>query len=449
MRSVPLEELIALDERCVLHGWSVQADYHSELVTDAQGLYVTTADGRTYMDFASQLGFANIGHGDRRIANGITDDVWNVASIYGSAKPPPLRLAKKLLSLLPDGYRRIFFGLNGSDAVEAATKIARLVTGRQEIVSFHYAYHGSSAGAASVGGLPINKVHEGVPGTVYAFPPYHYRSPVAGKDQAETDRNTVDLLRQTIEMTGPNHVAAVIGEPMMGSGVGVVPGPDYWRLVRALCDEYGLLLISDEVITGFGRTGHWFAVDYYDYRPDIIAFGKGITSGYLPLAATVLSERVSDQLEKRFLPHGLTNAHHAVCCAAALANIGVIEADDLISNAHDAGRHLGSRVQELAAAHDCVGDIRQGGLFSVVELVADPSRRTRFAEEATIENGKYGTGDIASQVRTAMRHRDVLITAYRSAGIVALVPPLPVQRDQIDTAIAHLSEVLSLVDAAM
>jgi taurine--2-oxoglutarate transaminase len=437
---------LEFDRRHLLHTWSVQSAYEPELIVRARGNYYWDGEGRRYLDFASQLGYANIGHDDPRVVRALDSETWSVATIYGSGKVPTLRLAEKLLSLLPDNYERVFFGLNGSDAVEASLKIARLVTGRPDIIAFHHAYHGSSAGAMSVGGLARLRVTPGVPGTVHVYPPYHYRSPIAGRTQEETDERTVVYLRRTIDACGPENIAAIIGEPVMGSGVGVVPGQRYWRLVSELCAEYGLLLIADEVITGFGRLGHWFARDHYDYIPDIITLGKGLTSGYLPLSATVLGEKVCRLLEDRFLPHGLTNANHAVCSAAALANIAVIEEDDLIAHARARGVELGERVLDLAARHHCVGDVRHLGLFSVIELVQDPGSKSRFPAGTRLAGGRYGEDDVAVQVRNAMYERGIRITAFRTGGIFALVPPLRIEPNEIDRTIEALDEVLAMVD---
>jgi taurine--2-oxoglutarate transaminase len=435
-----------IDRRRLLHPWSVQSKYQPELIIRAEGNYYWDSKGRRYLDFASQLGYANIGHGDTRVARALDEETWSVASIYGSGKLPTLRLAEKLLSLFPNSYERVFFGLNGSDAVEASLKIARLVTGRPEVIAFHHAYHGSSAGAMSVGGLSRLRVMPEVPGTIHVYPPYHYRSPVAGRTQEETDEHTVEYLRRTIDARGHENIAAVIGEPVMGSGVGVVPGQRYWRLVSELCSEYGLLLIADEVITGFGRLGYWFARDYYDYLPDIITLGKGLTSGYLPLSAAVLGEKVCRPLEDRYLPHGLTNANHAVCSAAALANITVIEEDDLITNAMTRGGELGKGMMDLAARHACVGDVRHLGLFSVIELVQDPESKSKFPTGTRLADGRYGEDDVAVQVRNAMYGRGIRITAFRTGGIVALVPPLRIEEHEIDRALGALDEVLAMVD---
>jgi taurine--2-oxoglutarate transaminase len=215
-----------------------------------------------------------------------------------------------------------------------------------------------------------------------------------------------------------------------------------------VCDEFGLLLIGDEVISGFGRTGHWFARDHYAYEPDMLLFGKGMTSGYLPLSATVLNERVAANLEATNLPHGLTHAGHAVCCAAAVATMRIIESDDLIPRAHARGRYLCERVDELFARHGCIGDVRQLGLFSVIELVKDRATKEPFPSDVRLGQGRFGGGDVAAQVRAAMLEAGVRITAFRSTGIIALVPPLTITESEVDVAIERLDQVLRELDRA-
>jgi taurine---2-oxoglutarate transaminase len=337
-----IEDLLQIDQDNILHSWTAQGSYIPSIVTRAQGNYFWDAEGKRYLDFTSQAWFANIGHGDKRVRHAIDEYDDLPLAIYGRSTLPKLLLAKKILSLLPGGYARVFFGCNGSDAVEAALKIARHVTKRQEIIAFWNGYHGASMGATSVTGIPKWRTTIGstVPGTTFVPAPYHYRSNLAGSNQDETDRNTLAYLEYVINSIGSDTVAAIIGEPIIATGGCIVPGRGFWRGVRSLCDRYDILLISDEIVTGFGRTGFWFARDYYDYKPDIIAFAKGLSSGYAPLSAAVLNNRVSGALNDTILPHGLTYSGHPLACAVALANINVIEMDGLIDRAGRRGRRL-------------------------------------------------------------------------------------------------------------
>lgn len=448
--SLPAEDwdrLAEIDRRNLMHNWSVQATYVPEIASSAAGNYVWDQDGRRYLDFTAQQWHANVGHDERRVLAAIASAADDLAGISAFATRPRLELAEKVLSLLPGSYERVFFGCNGSDANEAAIKTARFVTGRQGVVSFWNAYHGASMAATSVTGLPYLRTGFGasVPGSHHVPGPYHYRSPIAGETQEETDRNTVDYLRKAIEQLGPETIAAVIGEPFNATA-GVVPGPTFWRHVRELCDEHGILLIGDEVVSGFGRTGRWFARDHYDYEPDILVFAKGLTSGYLPLSAAVFRDTVARRLEDRLWPHGLTYAGHPVCCAAGLANIAVIEEDGLLEHAAEMGSVLADGLGRLKDRHPSVGDVRSIGLYGAIELVADRSTKAPFASDARIEPGDGEPVGVALEVMGMLKRRGILVNAMRVEGIVKFSPPLTIQRQEIELVIDELDRVLGELD---
>lgn len=448
---LPVEHLQRIDERHVVHSWMVQDEYSSEIMTEAEGLYYCTTEGKRFLDFTSQAWFANVGHRNRRVMNAIVLQVEELACVHGLSTRPKLQLTEKLLGLLPGSYERIFYGLNGSDAIEIALKVARLVTGRQDVIAFHDEYHGASMGAASVTGVSRWRARTGtpVPGSIFVPSPYHYRSPLAGGTQEQTDQNTIDYLRFTIEKQGADTIAAVIGEPILTGtpAGGVVPGLQYWRGVRRLCDEYGIMLISDEIVTAFGRTGHWFARDYYGYEPDVICLAKGLTSGYLPLSAAVFRDSVAERFQGRLLPHGLTYTGHPVCCAAALANVSVIEDDGLIENASSMGATLAAALQRLQQDHPCVGDARSLGLFAALELVSDRNTKASFPPWAVIgDGGKSATPQVpmGAQVAAALRNKGIII---RGAGdIIKFAPPLTVSEEEIARVATELDEALSLAD---
>ena len=436
-----------IDEDLLVHPWAVQDDYRSLIITRAEGNYLWDVAGNRYLDFRSQSWYANIGHGDRRVME-LISKAYDLAGVYAFGTWPKLELAEKLLSLLPPGYARVFFGCNGSDAVEAALKVARLVTGRQNVIAFWHGYHGASMGATSVTGIPRWRldVGEPVPGTIFVPPPYHYRSPFGGSTQDETDRLTVAYLRETIEQYGVKTIAAIIGEPILATGGGIIPGRGYWRQVRALCDEYDILLIGDEVVTGFGRTGRWFARDHYDYEPDMLLFGKGLSSGYLPLSAAVFRRNVVERFRSRLFPHGLTYSGHPLCCAAGLANIRIIEEDRLVANAAGMGAYLNDALQQIFECHPCVGEVRGLGLFAAVELVKDRASKASFDAATPLSGQASAAADIAVQVAGLMRDRGVLVHGLRARGIIKFAPPLTITRAEIDTGMSALDEVLAIID---
>lgn len=441
-----LEALTRIDREHVVHSWTVQDDYESKVIVGGQGHEFWDAGGRRYLDFTSQAWYANIGLGSEVVARAVAEQVAGAANIYGYGTLPKLRLTEKLLALLPSRYQRVFFGCNGSDAIESALKIARMITGRQTVIAFWGEYHGAAMGATSVTGLPGWMVDTGapVPGTVFVPSPYHYRSPFGGPSQDDTDRLTLEFLRRTIEREGPETIAAVLGEPLPTSGIACVPGPDYWRGVRALCDQYGLLLISDEIVSGFGRTGHWFARDHYDYEPDIICLAKGLTSGYLPLSAAVFRDDVAERFQSMTFRHGLTYAGHPVCCAAALANIEVLERRGLVGNAAAQGGRLTHELAVLAERHPSVGCATNLGLFAVIELVQDAERKLPFPDDLGLD-GKPGTAaGMGGRVVAALLDRGIVVRG--APECVAFAPPLGVTDDEIDRVMGALSEVLTQVD---
>lgn len=443
------EELLRIDRDHVVHPWLVQSEHRPTLVTRAEGNYIWDASGRRYLDFTAQQWHANVGHGEHRIAEAIAEHAGGLSTITSFATEPRSRLTEKLLSLLPPSYERVFYGCNGSDAIEAALKTARLVTGRQNVVAFWNAYHGGSMAATSVTGLANlrNGFGQGVPGTVFVPPPYHYRSALAGADQAETDARTLDEIRRTITQVGADTVAAVIGEPFNAT-TGMVPGSAFWKGMRALCDELEILLIGDEVVAGFGRTGHWFARDYYDYEPDILLFAKGLTSGYLPLSAAVFRKNVADRFVDRLFPHGLTYSGHTLCCVAALANIAVMEEDNLIPRAAAMGKYLEEGLRSLASRHACVGDVRTIGLYGAIELVADRESRATIPDELSIPGLGEGCG-AAAKVAAHLKRGGVLVNAMRVQGIVKMSPPLTIDASESDAVIALLDDALGHVDRAL
>jgi taurine--2-oxoglutarate transaminase len=450
MDSDTAAELTEIDRDRVLHSWGPQTAYTPSLVVGAEGCHFWDAQGRRYLDFTSQAFYANIGHGDRRVIAAITRQANELPSVYSHGTVPKSKLADKLLSLFPSSYGKVYFGSNGSDAVELALKVARLVTGRQNVVCFYDGYHGASMGATSVTAEHRGRLGAGelVPGTILAPTPYHYRSVLRGVDQDDTDRRTVAFLRQLIDQVGPRTVAAIIGEPYVTAGPGVVPGRMYWRQIRQLCDDYGILLISDEMITGFGRSGRWFARDHYDYEPDMICLGKGLSGGYAPISATVLKSDLVRRFADLPLPYGLTYAGHALSCAAALAVINVIEQDELIDRGIRISSVIGDALDELERKHACVGDVRRCGMFMSIEIVRDPESREQFSSEASLGDPEANNGPgIGVDVGQRMRERGIVIRAM--PNVLKLGPPLIVGRSEVDRAFGELNDLLALVDKRM
>jgi adenosylmethionine-8-amino-7-oxononanoate aminotransferase len=446
------EDLSSLDldsERDhILHKWTAQDDYEPTFIDGADGARLFEAGGGDYLDAFSQSWYAVGGHSQARIADAIGEQAHRLATVHaaGFSTPPRRRLARRLIDLLPEGFKRVFFGSNGSDAVEVSLKLARLATGRQGVVAFSGSYHGASMAAASVTGLPECRdgFGEPVPGTVFTPYPYCYRCPL-GLSYPDCDVACADLVERAIETEGPNRVAAIIGEPVIAVSGVVVPPQPFWKRIREIADRYDLWYISDEVVTGFGRCGSWFAMEHYDAVPDVITLGKGLTSGFQPLSAAVLGERVEQEIASRPLYHGMTFEGHSVATAAALANIDALEEDGLVEHAATLGERLRVRLEELAERHRCVGEVRGLGAMWGIELVRNRATRAPFAAGEPFENRRGAPVDAATWAWEELFHRHRVFTGV-ATNVLELAPPLVFTDADIDELIQALSSVLGDID---
>ncbi|HEY7791901.1 MAG TPA: aminotransferase class III-fold pyridoxal phosphate-dependent enzyme [Vicinamibacterales bacterium] len=365
-------DIVNLTRRHTLFEWSVQDSVDPIPVAGAKGVYFWTPDGQRYLDFNSQLMCVNIGHGDERVIRAIQEQAARVAYVSPfMATEVRARLGAKLATITPGDIDTFFFTNGGADANEHAIRIARAVTGRQKILARYRSYHGASAGAMTLTGDPRRWPSEpGIPGVVHVLDPYH------GLERGwEPVDQALDRLAETIQLEGPESIAAFILEPVTGTNGVLVPPDGYLQGVRELCSTHGILLIADEVMSGFGRTGEWFAVDHWQVVPDLLTMAKGLTSAYVPMGAVGLRREIARHFDQRLFASGLTYNSHPIACAAALATIGVYEEDDLIAHARRMGTIMRALLEELAANHPSVGAIRSIGLFGIVELLRN--RRTR------------------------------------------------------------------------
>src|SRR3954464_11538507 len=357
--------------------WAVQEREDPVLEFDhAEGMYFFDRQGRRYLDFLAQVFHCTLGHGNRRVIEAIVRQ----AELACCVSPQMLTadraaLAAELARRTPGDLGRCFFVNSGSEANDQAFILARLLTGRPKIFAKYRSYHGTTYGTLGVGGDPRRAAIEpGPPGTVRFFDPYCYRCDF-GLKYPDCKIHCLDALERQLQLETPATVAAVVVEPFTGAAGGF-PLPDgYLPRLRKLCDRYGILLIADEVITGFGRTGAWFGVDHEGVVPDLMTLAKGLTSGYVPMGAVLLREPLAQMFEKRMLPLGSTYAAHPLACAAALACLHEYEAQGLIPHARRMGEHLFGRLRALALRHPCVGDVRGQGLLACLELVRDRTTR--------------------------------------------------------------------------
>jgi taurine--2-oxoglutarate transaminase len=370
------EEIVALARKHTLFEWSAQSKVDPIPVARARGIHFWTPEGRRFIDFNSQLMCVNIGHGDERVVRAIQDQ----AAVLPYASPlmatePRARLGQKLAEICPGDIDVFFFTNGGAEANENAVKLARWVTGRQKILARYRSYHGATAGSITLTGDPRRWAAEpGIPGVVHVLDPYHGIE--RGWDSAD---QSLAMLEEVIQLEGPGTIAAFILETVTGTNGVLVPPDGYLEGVRELCTRYGILMICDEVMSGFGRTGEWFAVDHWSVVPDLLTMAKGLTSAYVQLGAVGMRRGIADQFKDRVFSGGLTYNSHPLACAAALATIQVYEDDGLIENARAMGVVMADLLADLQRRHPSVGAVRSIGLFGIVELVRDRLTREPLA----------------------------------------------------------------------
>ncbi len=439
------QEILDISRETTLYEWTAQSVMKPMVVDHAKGIHFWDVDGKRYMDFNSQLMCVNIGHGDERVIDAIKAQMDQLCYVAPTAATTAIRaeLGRLLQEITPGNLSKAFFTNGGAEANENAIKIARAVTGRHKIMARYRSYHGATAGAIALTGDPRRWAAEpSIPGVVRIPDFYPYR---AGKD-IDDPQYTASVLNATeeiIQFEGPHTTAAMIIETVVGTNGILIPSEGYIRGLRALCDKYGILLICDEVMSGFGRTGAWFAVDHYGVTPDIMTVAKGLTSAYVPLGATIVSDTIAEYFEDKPLYAGLTYNAHPVGCAAAVACINVYRDDQLIEKARALGEVLNAELHKLKERHPSVGDVRSIGLFSLVELVKD--RHTR--EPLTPYNPKpYELGPMP-QFNAFLREHGLFTFVRWNTFFVN--PPRIISEEQLREGLAIIDRGLEVVDAVV
>ncbi|OFV91027.1 MAG: hypothetical protein A3J75_00965 [Acidobacteria bacterium RBG_16_68_9] len=431
------EEMVALAKRHTLFEWSAQAAVDPIHVARARGVYFWTPDGTRFIDFNSQSMCVNIGHGDKRVVRAIHEQAAALA--YASpalVTEPRARLAAKLAAIAPGDIDVFFFTTGGADANENAIKIARWVTGRQKILARYRSYHGATAGAAALTGDPRRWAAEpAVPGVIHVLDPY--RGIERGWDTAG---ESLAMLDEVIQLEGPQTIAAFVLETVTGTNGLLVPPDGYLQGVRDVCTKHGILMICDEVMAGFGRTGEWFAVDHWKVVPDLITMAKGLTSAYVPLGAVGMRQPIAEHFRERVFYGGLTYSAHPVACAAALAVIQVYEDDRLIENARRMGTLMGELMADLSRRHPSVGAARSIGLFGLFELVRDRSTRVPLAPF-------NGTSPEMAALAGFFRHEG-LYTVVRWNTFFTN-PPLCITESELREGFAIIDRGLDITDRAV
>lgn len=436
------QEIVDQNRQYTLVSWQAQGAWNPISMVRGDGVYFWDGDGKRYLDWSSQLINVNVGHNHPKVIAAIQKQAAELAYAYpGLATEPRAKLGKLLAEITPDNMTKSFFTTGGADAIENGMKMARLYSGRQKILSRYRAYHGGTFGAMSAGGDPRRLANEpGVPWIVHIHDPYAYRSPLyRGRTAAEGDQALIDQIEETIRFEGPDNIAAILLEGYSGSS-GIIQGGDvYWQGIQTLCRRYGILLIVDEVMSGFGRTGEWFGIDHYPFlKPDILVMAKGLTSGYVPMGAVSVSDDIAEHFEREVLWGGLTYSSHALACAAAIANIEVYRDEGLIDNGRQMGKVLRAGLLDLAEKHPCVGDVRGTGLHQVLELVKN--RQTREPMSGFNQPPTEAMQKVAGSIR-----QDGLTTFVRWNWIFN-TPPLVINEAQIQEGLAILDRALNIAD---
>ncbi len=432
------DDLEARQRRHVLYTWSAQDRAAPLPIARGEGAWFIDHAGERWLDFESQVFNVNAGHGDRRIVDAIKRQADELACAHPAAVfEAKAALGEALARVTPPGIDRFFLCLSGAEANENAFKIARLVTGRAKVVARRRSYHGATMGALSLTGDHRRPPLEpGLWGVLRAEDPYCYRCPF-GLEPTSCGVRCASHLETLLELEDPSTVAAIFLEGVTGANGGFVPPPEYWPMVRAICDRHGILLVADEVFSGFGRTGRWFAVDHWGVVPDMITMAKGLTSGYAPLGAVGLRASIAARFDDETLWCGLTSYAHPISCAAALATIGVYEQDRLIEHAAGLDPVLGEGLERLKARHGIVGDARSIGLFGTLELVLDRETKTPI-----VPYGKSATpGSVGHRVKQALRARRV--HAALNGNFLFVAPPLCISAEDLREGLARIDDALT------
>jgi taurine---2-oxoglutarate transaminase len=447
MNYLPDKDILPLTLEHNFWTWSAQGQVEPIPVIRAEGVYFWDADGKRYLDFNSMTMCSNIGHGNQKVIAAIGQQAQELAYAGpGMATRPRAQLGALLANVTPPGLNRFLYTLGGADANENAIKLARAYTGKHKILTRYRSYHGASAGAMALTGDPRRHPWEPnlMPGVVHFLDPYRYRSTFHRTNPQISDdeftRDYLNHLEEIIQYEGPKTIAAVMLETVTGTNGILIPPDGYLQGVRKLCDHYDILLIADEVMSGFGRTGRWFAVDHWGVVPDLMTMAKGLTSGYAPLGAVAMKQNIADVFQDQVYQGGLTYNGHPICLAAAIANIEVMQDEKIIEHAAAMGPVLRRMLTDLGEAHPSIGEVRSIGLFGIVELVRD--RQTR--EPMAPFNG-------SSPEMKTFRKRLLAnnLFAYTHWNNLLIIPPLIITEAQLAEGFAIIDEALAIPDASV
>jgi taurine---2-oxoglutarate transaminase len=431
------EEIVRLSRKHTLFSWSTQGALDPIAIDRAEGVYLYTPDGTRILDFNSQLMSVNIGHGDRRVIDAITEQALKLQFVQPAfATEPRARLGEKLAAILPGDMDKVFFTLGGAEAVENAIKIARHVSGRHKILARYRSYHGATLGAMSLTGDPRRWANEpGIVGVV-RYPDTHRWGEAEPRPAAEALQGLEDVIRYE----GAHTIAAVFLETIVGTNGILIPPDGYIAGVREICNRYDILMVADEVMAGFGRTGRWFAINHWNTVPDLMTMAKGLTSSYLPLGAVAMRHHIAEHFEKNYYYGGLTYSSHPVSLAASLATLSVYEEDGLIERAARLGPVLRAHHEALRAKHPSVGAIRNLGLFGVIDLA-------RSRDPYVPMTAYNATSDEMKAIGAYFRQNHLYTMVSNNS--IHTNPPLTITEEQLAEGFEIIDSALEIADQAV
>ena len=426
-----------------IFAWSNQKGLDPIHVKKANGVYLYDEKGKKYIDFSSQLMNVNIGHGRQEVTEAVRKQMEKLSYVS-----PPFTtdsrgiLGKKIADITPKNLNKTFFTLGGAESNENAIILARLHTKKHKIITHYRSYHGATIGAVSAGGDPRkNEIdNQQVPNCIHVENPYYYRCPWYSTSFEECGERAINNLENTINYEGSNNIAAIMMEGESGSSGCIKYPPNYLKKVSKLCKKYNILLIIDEVMSGFCRTGKWFGFNHHDIKPDIVTIAKGITSGYVPLGGVIVSNEIIDTFNNKFLPLGLTYSAHSVACAAANAVLDIYEKENLNENATNIGLYTDKLIKKLIKKHPSIGDWRNTGMLGCIELVKN--RKTK--EPLATFNASMSEMKQMNQVTSKLRELGMF--TYCKWNFIFIAPPLIATKEEIDEGVDIISKALSLAD---
>lgn len=440
MSDLSRDKVLEFDKAYNQHPW-LKGNVNPIPIEKADGIYFWDYNGKKYYDMSSQLANVNLGYGNKDIINAIKEQVEilpYVAPAYASG--PRSELAKLIIDIAPDNMEKVFFSCGGSDANEAAIYAARTFTGKSKVLSRYRSYHGSTLGSGNLSGDPRRFALErpAANGYLKFYDPYVYRSKLKFKDDSEASKYYLDQLEEQIQYEDPNQIAAVVVESITGANGVIIPPDGYLQGLRKLCDKYNILLICDEVMAGFGRTGKMFSFEHWGIKPDIISFAKGVTCGYVQLGGIIISKEIAEYFNDKTFLYGLTYSGHSLACAAGVACVNYYREHNILQHVDEVGVVFAQLLDKLKEKHICVGDVRHIGLFGAVELMKDREKKIPLVP--------YGYDENATMAKIQGLLKERGFAAFGRENNINVTPPLIITEQELREAFKILDEVLTIVD---